>query len=65
MDVFFGDSGEEERMKRQTFIPGTEPERSHCKSSTPSTKPLPGTKVCRAGQLVGMTCMVGPMHKYV
>ena len=33
-------------MKRQTSVPGIEPGPSDWESSAPSTKPLPGTKVC-------------------
>ena len=40
-----GDSGEEERMKRQTSVLGIEPGPSDWKFSAPSTKPLPGTEV--------------------
>ena len=43
---FSGDTGEEERIKRQTFVPGIEPGPSDWESSAPSNKTLPGTKVC-------------------
>ena len=43
---FSGDTGEEERIKRQTSVPGIEPGPSDWESSAPSEKPLPGTKVC-------------------
>ena len=43
---FSGDTGAEERIRRQTSIPGIEPEPSDWESSAPSDKPLPGTKVC-------------------
>ena len=41
-----GDSGEEERMKRQTSVLSIEPGPSDWESSAPSTKPLLRTKVC-------------------
>ena len=43
---FSGDTGAEERIKRQTSIPGIEPGPSDWESSAPSDKTLPGTKVC-------------------
>jgi len=46
--VFLGDSGEEERMERQTSVPSIEPGPSDWEPSAPSTKPSPGTKACLA-----------------
>ena len=33
----YGDTGEEERIKRQTYVPGTEPGPSDWESSAPNT----------------------------